>query len=108
MIRESTKYLIEKAINDELQFTLHRKPLFHSDHEAYAVLLEEWDELEEEIDHAAMCIDYLWTWIKEEDPDEILAWKQDMHHAIKDLIAEAVQVAAMLEKFSVREGEKNE
>ena len=55
-----------------------------------------------------MCIDYLWTWVKEEDPDEILAWKQDMHHAIKDLIAEAVQVAAMLEKFSVREGEKNE
>ena len=108
MIRESTKYLIDRAIDDELHYTLHKKPLFHSDHEAYAVLLEEWDELEEEIDHAAMCIDYLWTWIKEEDPDEILAWKQDMHHAIKDLIAEAVQVAAMLEKFSVREGEKHE
>lgn len=108
MIRSTTRYFIDKAIEDEFRYTVRDKPLFSSDHEAYAVLLEEWEELEDEFEHAEMCIGCLWSWIKDEDQDEILAWKQDMHKAIKDLIAEAVQVAAMLEKFSVREGEKNE
>lgn len=71
MIRED----VMKLVNDELCKTDIEKPKFHSTHEGYGVLKEEFDEL----------------W------DEIKVSKS--YDANKLMVNEAVQVAAMAIKF---------
>ena len=44
MIRQTTKYFVDKAIEDELHYAVTERPMFHSDHEAWAVLNEELEE----------------------------------------------------------------
>lgn len=106
MIRATTRYYIDKAIEDELRYALREKPLFHSNHEAYAVFLEEVEELEQEVFALTMSKSDLWRDIRNDD--DVTKEKEELLKTIKNLIGEAVQTAAMLEKFSVREGEKNE
>lgn len=67
---------VVQMINDELCKTDIEKPMFHSTHEGYGVLKEEFDEL----------------W------DEIKASKE-FRMANKLMVNEAVQVAAMAIKF---------
>jgi len=58
---------------EEIQKSMIKYPLFNSPHEGYGVLLEELDEL--------------WDEVKKREPD------------LKNMRAEAVQVAAMAMKF---------
>lgn len=108
MIREQTKYLVERAIDDELQHILHHKPLFNSNHEAWAILHEEEEELAEEMKNIELGEVWIWKAVCEEDERSVQDKKNMMLKVIKNLIYEAVQCAAVLEKFSVRKGEKNE
>lgn len=106
MIREQTKYLVDKAVYDECHHIITEKPLFHSDHEGYAVLLEEVEEVEVELKAIKEALQDTWEHIKVDRPPykEI----EQLKRRAKMLAAEAVQVVAVTDKFFVRKGEKNE
>ena len=105
MINDTTKYFIEKAVEDELHHILHKEPLFNSDHEAYAVLLEAFEEMEDEMYKVVGKRVEIWDSIKDCDKESTRSNKAGMLRAVKGLLDKAVQVTAILEKFSVREGE---
>lgn len=105
MIRATTRYFVDKAVEDELRNIIRDKPPYHSNHEAWAILHEEIEEAELEM--ACLKEEEVWLWnaVTEDDEQGLQDEKSKMLKTIKNLIAEAVQVAAVLEKFSVREGE---
>ena len=88
---------IEKLVELELDEANEKYPLFHSPHEAYAVLKEEVEELEYEMEQISSKTNHLWSAVKcdrntEDYADRIYA------HAIF-AAQEAIQVAAMCEKI---------
>lgn len=101
--------MIEKLINEELQNANKKFPLFSSWHEAYAVILEEVEEANNEAD--VMCnlyLDRLWHDIKAKASSEadrfeninMLRW-----HTVR-AIEELIQVAAMCDKAVMSLGEE--
>lgn len=88
---------VEKLVEKELESANERFPQFHSPHEGWAVLREEYDELEEEVhqlDGEINC--YLWGSVKRNTTaDNVEAVKQRAIAAA----CEAVQVAAMAQKY---------
>lgn len=105
MIRATTRYFVDKAVEDELRNIIRDKPPYHSNHEAWAILHEEIEELGDEMCDIENGETWLWRHVSEDDEQSLQEEKSLMLKTIKNLIAEAVQVAAVLEKFSVREGE---
>lgn len=87
---------IQKLVNEELKEANKKYPLFHSDHEAYAVIKEEVEECEEDIRKIQMVLSYFWSNTKrDKNSDNLIGGikKIAMHAA-----AEAIQVAAMCDK----------
>lgn len=105
MIRATTRYFVDKAIEDELRNIIREKPPYHSNHEAWAILHEEIEELGAEMENIECGETWVWRYVTEDDAQSLQDEKSLMLKVTKNLIAEAVQVAAVLEKFSVREGE---
>jgi len=105
MIGENTAEYVHKAIEEELKFCIEKHGLFHNYHEAWAVLLEETQEVAEE------CIEYqkncnkamqdLWAQVK----DDTISWRNssnlliDIKSAALDVLFECVQVCAMCNKW---------
>lgn len=93
--------MIEKLINEELQNANKKFPLFSSWHEAYAVILEEVEEAQEEA--AVMCnlyLDRLWQDIRAKASSEADRFADIgivRGHAVR-AIEELIQVAAMCDK----------
>lgn len=93
--------MIEKLINEELQSANKKFPLFSSWHEAYAVILEEVEEANNEAD--VMCnlyLDRLWRDIKvkaSSEADRLEDIGIVRGHAVR-AIEELIQVAAMCDK----------
>jgi hypothetical protein len=99
MEHENMKNKIEEIIINELQ---HARSLFtnmHSAHEGYAVILEEVDELQEELEFFNMHKDGLWQSIKKNNLKIQFNNIKEMQRIIRKLIKEAIQVAAMLQRF---------
>lgn len=93
--------MIEKLINDELQSANKKFPPFSSWHEAYAVILEEVEEAQEETN--VMCnlyLDRLWLDIRAKASSEADRFADIgivRGHAVR-AIEELIQVAAMCDK----------
>lgn len=93
--------MIEKLINDELRAANKKFPLFSSWHEAYALILEEVEEANNEAD--VMCnlyLDRLWHDIKAKASSEADRLEDVgilRGHAVR-AIEELIQVAAMCDK----------
>ena len=92
---------IYELIADELKDANEKYPLFHSPHEAYAVLKEEVDELDHELEKIKNLTESLWVAVKcdrniENYADRIYAY------AVMT-VQEAIQVAAMTEKIKQSE-----
>ena len=90
---------IEKLVKMELEEANETYPLFHSAHEAYAVLLEEVEELIEDVEDIKSRMNIMWIDIKGDwgithDAD---ALRNKAIHAIQ----EAIQVAAMCDKMKL-------
>lgn len=89
---------IEELVVQELDEANEKYPLFHSPHEAYAVIKEEVDELTYEV---KVLIDWeinnMWREVKSDRSIEDIA-KSIYNHAIF-AAQEAIQVAAMAEKI---------
>lgn len=88
---------IEKLVELELDEANKTYPLFHSPHEAYAVLKEEVEELEYEANWVTGLLDVMWREVKADE--DILQTANDIHKRAVMLVQEAIQVAAMCEKI---------
>ncbi len=74
-------------------------PTFASAHEAYAVILEEFEETADELRTLEAELDDFWRMVKKDDaPEKMIAQLDAAFETAGNLIAEAVQVAAMLIK----------
>ena len=91
-------------IAEELERANAEHPLFASRHEGYAVLLEEVEELQQEQEWLADNVDHMWKLIKK---DQKITYKV-LRDCIRRLIAEAVQVGAMIDKMEMSERAKDE
>ena len=102
---------IENQVRDlvkiELSAANKRFPQFHSQHEGWAVILEEVDELSAETALVEKTANELWEHIKSNKPSGVIEYDADWvgRYAI-NAACEAIQVAAMCKKFLEMEGKK--
>lgn len=87
---------IQKLVNEELEEANKKYPLFHSDHEAYAVIKEEIEECTEELECLQNYMKLMWKRIREDG--DIEKWITLTKKRAMNLAAEAIQVAAMCDK----------
>ena len=102
---------VEKLVQKELESANQRFPMFRSDHEGSAVICEEIQEAEYEIECVKDRFEELWRSVKNDLSSE---WIAELNVALMkratNLACEAIQVAAMAQKFidSQKEREKSE
>ncbi|MBQ6318212.1 MAG: hypothetical protein IJI23_00280 [Lachnospiraceae bacterium] len=99
-MREKLFEMIDAAIENELTAAKNKYPTNNSRHESYAVLLEEWEETKEILPQLDYFIHMSWVMTKRNKPtDEILKALAAGKALCRNLIAEAIQTAAMFDKF---------
>lgn len=87
---------VNELVSQELKMANTNFPQFNSKHEGYAVLLEEVEEAEWDMEAVKSATDSLWSAIKSDMPSISVAGVK--HYAVR-LACEAIQVAAMCDKF---------
>ena len=87
---------VNELVSQELKMANTNFPPFNSRHEGYAVLLEEVEEAEWDMEAVRSATDSLWHAIKRDMPIPVAGVK---NYAVR-LACEAIQVAAMCDKFS--------
>lgn len=100
---------VEKLVQKELESANQRFPMFRSDHEGYAVIKEEVEEAHSELNDVELQCDYIWNFVKQNAG--ISYMNADLlYKCAISLACEAIQVAAMAQKFmdSQKEREKSE
>jgi hypothetical protein len=97
------------AVATELTSANEKHPPFASLHEAYAVIKEELEEAECELEKACDCLECAWECIKQDNAEDALKHLGWLRIRAKHLAMEACQVAAMCDKAeqSLR-GKENE
>lgn len=88
---------IERLATVELERANKKFPLFASDHEGYAVILEEFQESEEEVNRARFRLNRLWESVRADEAQTEYA--RHIRERMLKAAAEAIQTAAMCEKF---------
>ena len=89
---------VEKLVQKELESANQRFPIFRSDHEGAAVILEEIEEAHSEMIDMELNYKSLWKTIKENFINTASYAELIFDDAI-NLACEAIQVAAMAQKF---------
>ncbi|MCM1330435.1 MAG: hypothetical protein NC253_13455, partial [Ruminococcus sp.] len=92
---------VEALVQKELKAANKKFPLFNSVHEGYAVLLEETEELESEsasVKYDMLC---LWNAVKGNNSEAAEATVSHTYERAVNAAVEAIQVAAMCEKFKM-------
>ena len=89
------KSKIEELAKLELEAANSRHPLFASNHEAYAVILEEVEEATEELAHIKSLLSLSWKSVRHDYKDNFF---NDIGKVALSLAQEAIQVAAMCDK----------
>ena len=95
---------VRALVDKELAAANERFPQFHSAHEGYAVILEEFEEVKEQMAAGERFLGYMWDRIRHDSPAKN-ASDNLMLFAI-GAACEAIQVAAMCQKFLDMEGAK--
>ena len=90
---------IPALVNEELEAANAIHSFFHSQHEGYAVLLEEVEEAGSEMNDLNYRLKQLWTCVKHNYTKEAYGYARDVENRAIRLAAEAIQVAAMARKF---------
>lgn len=91
---------IQALADEELKEANKKYPQFSSDHEAYAVILEEFEECSEEVSGMSLRIAKMWEKIR--DNDEIESTMTAIKYHALHAAAEAIQVAAMCDKLVMK------
>lgn len=100
MISETAKYYLTQAAEEEKNAAIRVHGLFHSDHEAWAVLKEEIEELLELFDEDKIYVDLDKLWDKVRRDKEIgMGDMTEIYNWAKSCAKEAVQVMAMIQKW---------
>lgn len=100
-----TKEQIDEHVQDLIVFELERarakfpKPT-NSPHEGFAVLKEEIEELDEEMDLLRVLNDVLWKEVKNDNLMKQKETLSEMRIVITRILKEAIQVGAMIEKYN--------
>jgi len=90
---------VELLVEKELKSANEKFPMFASAHEGYAVLLEEVEEAELELVSCKNCLDALWYEVKSNNKDLKKSATLRLKQLAQNLSCEAIQVAAMAQKF---------
>lgn len=90
---------VENLVEKELADANKKFPLFNSSHEGYAVLLEEVEETQDELALLKMHLEKSWQYIKNNDKESQIEHICYVQGRAKKLACEAIQVAAMAQKF---------
>lgn len=92
---------IEELVAQELSAANKKFPPFTSDMEGWAVLKEELEEAQEELDQIRYTHISLWRYIRGYNPrvDSNMQMVANMQVSARKLIAEAIQVAAMADRY---------
>lgn len=98
------KAKIEKLVAEELARANEKFPAFSSNHEAYAVLLEEVEELQHEVERVDFYRDLLWFTTKGKNQNYTLegglrVFAEQVKVRAINTAEEAIQVAAMCDKW---------
>lgn len=101
---------VRQLVDVELAAANERFPQFHSQHEGWAIIKEEVDELEEALIYTKLTLNDLWEEIKRDRKAKSAV--QDVFANAINAACEAIQVAAMCQKFldmegSIHDGEGN-
>ena len=90
--------VVVKAVDGEYEKCFAEKGRFVDAHQAYAVIKEEVEEADEELDFITSKLDELWRRVRDDDPQGVALKAQNIEGAAIKLAAEAIQVAAMCKK----------
>ena len=90
-------------VKEELETANALHTVFHSMHEGYAVLREEVEEAAEELERVADHVATLWNCIRNDDSVNAQSFARRIEWAAVQMAAEAIQVAAMAQKFQAIE-----
>lgn len=91
---------VERLAKKELKSANNKFGMFHSQHEGYAIILEEFEEAHDDLIDLELEIKRLWNYVKCDISGEEL-YRNLVAIKIKavSLAVEAIQVAAMAQKF---------
>lgn len=94
----------------ELNKANKNNALFHSAHEGFAVLYEEYEEMTEQINLAKTLIKEMWGDVRRNQNRRLENDTKCLQSAVTDVIRETVQLGAMCEKllYFLSEGEQKE
>lgn len=98
---------LEPVIAAELSEANRNHPLFASRHDGAAVIREEVEEAEETMRTVSDIYGELWHDIKHDNYMYLTEDIQHLREAAKNLVGEAVQVAAMCDKWMLGRGDSN-
>lgn len=100
---------VEKLVQKELVSANQRFPIFHSGYEGAAVIFEEIEECKQEIENLEIQFEALWSHVKADNKMSVITSTR-LKLTAANLACEAIQVAAMAQKFidSQKEREKSE
>lgn len=102
MLTREVRDAIPELVDVELAAGCQQHGSFHSFHEGYAVMLEEWDEATEQMALVDNALAELWAGVRENRPcDEMLLLALDCEEYAINTIGELVQLAAMAKKMRV-------
>ena len=91
---------IDAAVSGELNAAFEKFRANASRHESYAVLLEEYEEMIDEVNRLSNELDNIWDAVKKNtDTLNLFKYLARAQSISRHLIAEGVQTAAMIDKF---------
>lgn len=94
-VKEDVKDLVKK----ELDSANEKFPMFRSTHEGYAVIKEEVEECQDCIENIVIALDEVWAGTRHNYIDRQLDDVEILKEIAIHLATEAIQVAAMAQKF---------
>lgn len=91
--------VLKKLAAQELTQAAQIHVPFHSLHEGYAVILEEMQELQEEVQSAGIYMDRLWEQVRRDNHNRAREFAGRIRDTAIQAASEALQVAAMAQKL---------
>jgi hypothetical protein len=101
MKNKKNQDVVSILIEDELNSSIKKHGEFHSTHEAYAVLLEEVEEMEDELKIIKEYMLTIWNYIKANSNGVIANNLEVIEESAHRVIEETIQISAMAKKFQM-------